>query len=135
MHGAASIQVTSLLALHRQLRSTNNGDLSLPISVAIHHGIKSDTTLTKSFGALCAVGLIALTRKGGCTRDGQRLPSLYRLTDFDAYENQLKNIAGAKSTNEWKEVKSIGMGAALIRKRQNRQQKKPAKKQKPHPKN
>ena len=88
------------LALHRQLRSTNNGDLSLPISVAIHHGIKSDTTLTKSLRALCAVGLIALTRKGGCTRDGQRLPSLYRLTDFDAYENQLKNMAGAKSTNE-----------------------------------
>jgi hypothetical protein len=103
------------MALARQLRSTNNGDLSLPITVARHSGITSKTTLAKSLRALVAVGLLAVTRKGGCTKGGQRLPSLYRLTDHHAFENPIKNIEASKPTNGWKEVKSVAMGLALIR--------------------
>lgn len=103
------------LALQRQLRSTNNGDLSLPLTVARHSGITSPATLAKSLRALVAVGLLAVTRKGGCTKGGQRLPSLYRFTDYQAYENPMKNIEASKPTNEWKAVKSLAMGLALIR--------------------
>lgn len=104
------------LALQRQLRSTNNGDLSLPLSVGRHSGITSPATLAKSLRALVAVGLLAVTRKGGCTRGGQRLPTLYRFTDRESYANPIKHIEPSKVTNEWRAVKSLAMGLALIRK-------------------
>lgn len=104
------------MALQRQLRSTNNCDLSLPLSVARHSGVTSPATLAKSLRALVAVGLLAVTRKGGCARGGQRLPTLYRFTDREAFANPMKNIESAKATNDWKAVKSLAMGLALIRK-------------------
>lgn len=103
------------IALQRQLRSTNNGDLSLALSVARQHGIASPATLAKSLRALVAVGLIAVTRKGGCTRGGQRLPTLYRFTDREAFENPAKYLAAFRPTNEWKNVKTLGQGRDLIR--------------------
>lgn len=103
------------IALHRSLRSTNNGDLSLPLSVARRHGIKSSATLVKNLRALVAVGLLAVTRKGGCMPGGQRLPNLYRFTDHPAYENQMKNIEASKATNEWKSIKTLGQGRQAMR--------------------
>jgi hypothetical protein len=103
------------LALLRQLMSFNNGDLSLPMSKAKHSGIRSENTLAKGLRALQAVGFIAITRKGGCTRGGQRMPNLYRLTDQDSFEFPAKFVAASKATNEWKNVTSISMGKALIR--------------------
>ncbi|MDP1683122.1 MAG: hypothetical protein Q8L39_15290 [Burkholderiales bacterium] len=102
------------IALHRHLRSTNNGDLSLPLSVARTHGITSPATLAKSLRALVAVGLIAVTRTGGCTRGGQRLPTLYRFTDRDCYEVPAKHIEATRPTDEWREVKTLGQGRDLI---------------------
>lgn len=90
------------VAICRQVRSTNNGDLSLPLSVAGAHGITSPATLAKSLRALVAVGLIAVTRKGGCNRGGQRLPTLYRLTDRETFEVPAKHIEACRPTNEWR---------------------------------
>lgn len=103
------------IALQRQLRSTNNGDLSLPLSVARNHGIASPATLAKSLRALVAVGLIAVTRKGGCTRGGQRLATLYRFTDHKCYEVPAKHIEASRPTNEWHDVKTLAQGRHLIR--------------------
>ena len=103
------------IALVRQLRQTNNGDLSLPLSVARHHGVSSKTTLAKNLRALMAVGLIALTRRGGATRGGQRLPSLYRLTDLPALPVPSKHIEGAKATNDWKAIVTLAAGCFLIK--------------------
>jgi hypothetical protein len=103
------------IALARHLRSTNNGDLSLPLSVARQHGIKSQTTLAKSLRALVAVGLLAVSRRGGSTRGGQRLPTLYRFTDVQAYANPAKFIEASKATNDWKSVATLGMGREAIR--------------------
>lgn len=103
------------IALARQLRSTNNGDLSLPLSYARTHGVKSQTTLAKSLRALVTVGLIAVTRKGGSTLGGQRLPTLYRLTDREVYEVPAKHIYACRATNEWKEIKTLAQGRAAIR--------------------
>jgi hypothetical protein len=83
--------------------------------VARHHGLGHPATLAKSLRALVAVGLLAVTRKGGCTKGGQRLPTLYRFTDHVAYEFPMKNIEASKDTNEWKAVKSLAMGVALVR--------------------
>lgn len=107
------------LALHRQKMSTNNGDLSLPLSVARHSGITSPATLAKSLRALVAVGLLAVTRKGGCKRGGQRLPTLYRFTDYEVYAQPMKNIEASQATNEWKAVKTLAMGSAMLRNAQD----------------
>lgn len=103
------------VALLRGLRSTNNGDLSLPLSAAKQHGISSKTTLAKSLRALMAVGLIAVTRKGGATKGGQRLPSLYRITDQPVYELAAKHIAASKATNDWKAITTLAMGRHAIK--------------------
>jgi hypothetical protein len=104
------------IALVRQLRSTNNGDLSLPLSVARHHGISSKTTLAKNLRALMAVGLIAVTRKGGATKGGQRLPSLYRVTDLPALPVPSKHIEAWKATHDWKAVSTLAAGRLAIKK-------------------
>lgn len=103
------------LALLRQKGSTNNGDLSLPLSKARHYGISADKTLVKALRELCAVGFIAPTRRGGSDREGKRQTNLYRFTDSEVYAVPLKFIEACKATNEWKAVKSVSMGQALIR--------------------
>ncbi len=103
------------MAICRQVRSTNNGDLSLPLSEARAHGITSPATLAKSLRALATVGLIAVTRKGGCSRGGQRLPTLYRLTDRETFEVPAKHIEACRPTNEWRTVKTLAQGRAMIR--------------------
>lgn len=95
------------LALLRELRGYNNGDLSLPLTRAKKCGIHHHVTLAKSLRALCAVGLIAKTRQGGCTRGGQRLPNLYRVTDCECHETPKKFIEAMRATNDWKMITSL----------------------------
>lgn len=106
--------VLAYLALLRQLKGYNNGDLSLTLTRAKRYGIKHHMTLARSLRALCAVGLIAITRKGGCTKGGQRLPNLYRLTDRECYDIPAKYLEATKETHEWKRVKSAQHGLDLI---------------------
>ena len=104
------------LALLRELKGGNNGDLSLTLTVARKRGISHHVTLARSLRALCAVGLVALSRKGGCTKGGQRLPNLYRITDRVCYDIPAKVLYAMPETNEWRKVKSIEEGLALIEK-------------------
>ncbi len=106
--------VLTYLALLRELKGYNNGDLSLPLTRAKKCGIKHHMTLARSLRALCAVGLIAVTRKGGCTKGGQRLPNLYRLTDRECYDIPAKHLEATKETNEWKRVATAQQGKDLI---------------------
>lgn len=106
--------VLAYLALLRELKGYNNGDLSLPLTRAKLCGISHHVTLARSLRALCAVGLVAMTRKGGCTRGGQRLPNLYRLTDRDCYAIPAKHLEAISESNDWKQVKTIEQGHALI---------------------
>jgi hypothetical protein len=106
--------VRAYLALLRELKGYNNGDLSLPLTRAKKCGIAHHMTLARSLRALCAVGLIALTRKGGCTKGGQRLPNLYRLTDRECYDIPAKHLEAMKETHEWKRVTSVQHGRDLI---------------------
>ena len=106
--------VLAYLALLRVLKGYNNGDLSLPLTRAKKCGIGHHLTLARSLRALCAVGLIAVTRKGGCTKGGQRLPNLYRLTDRECYAIPAKHLEAMMETNEWKRVTSAQHGLDLI---------------------
>lgn len=104
------------MALRRQLGKTNNGDLSLPLSRSRHYGITSPATLAKSLRALIAVGLIAVTRRGGCTRGGQRLPTLYRFTCEENHAMPGKLIEANPATHPWRRIESVAHGKSLIRK-------------------
>jgi hypothetical protein len=106
--------VMAYLALLRVLKGYNNGDLSLPLSRAKHCGISHPKTLARSLRALSAVGLIALTRKGGCTKGGQRLPNLYRVTDRECNAIPAKHLEAMPATNEWQKVGSMQHGKELI---------------------
>lgn len=106
--------VLAYLALLRELKGYNNGDLSLPLSRAKTCGISHPKTLARSLRALCAVGLVAMTRKGGCTKGGQRLPNLYRMTDRECYAIPAKFLEAMKESQEWKRVTSVQHGHQLI---------------------
>jgi hypothetical protein len=106
--------VLAYLALLRELRGSNNGDLSLPLTRSSKCGIKHHLTLARSLRALCAVGLVAITRKGGCAKGGERLPTLYRLTDRECYEITAKLLHATKESNEWKRISSVQQGIDLI---------------------
>ena len=106
--------VMAYLALLRDLKGTNNGDLSLTLTKAKERGISHHTTLARSLRALCAVGLICLTRKGGSQRGGQRLPSLYAVTDVGVYEMRHKQIEARKADFAWRKVTAVEHGRSLI---------------------
>lgn len=106
--------VMAYLALLRDLKGTNNGDLSLTLTKAKERGIRHHTTLARSLRALCAVGLICLTRKGGATRGGQRLASLYAVTDVDVYEMRHKQVEARKADFAWRKVTTVEYGRSLI---------------------
>ena len=106
--------VLAYLALLRELRGFNNGDLSLPLTRAKKCGIAHHVTLARSLRALCAVGLVAIVRKGGSTKGGQRLPTLYRLTDRECFEIPAKGLEAMPATNEWKRVATDEQGRQMI---------------------
>lgn len=106
--------VMAYLALLRELKQYNNGDLSLPLTRAEKCGISHHVTLARSLRALCAVGLIAITRRGGCTKGGQRLATLYRVTDRECYDIPSKFLEAKPATDEWKQVTSVQRGLELI---------------------
>lgn len=106
--------VMAFLSLLRDLKGTNNGDLSLTLTKARERGISHHITLARSLRALSAVGLICLTRKGGATRGGQRLPSLYAVTDIDVYEMRHKQVGARKADFAWRKVTTLEHGRSLI---------------------
>lgn len=102
--------------LAAQLGATNNGDISMPLTFAKRYcGVSHGATLAAGLRALVATGLIAVTRKGGCVACGQRLPTLYRLTDNEVYPMPKKTIEGVTATNEWRRVQSTTEGKAAIK--------------------
>lgn len=106
--------VLAYLALLRELKAYNNGDLSLTLTRSKTCGIKHHVTLARSLRALCAVGLVAITRKGGCVKGGQKLPTLYRVTDRECFEFPAKHLEAVKETNEWKRITSVEQALKLI---------------------
>ncbi|MFC7410871.1 hypothetical protein [Hydrogenophaga atypica] len=112
----SSTDIRVYLALLRELRGSNNGNLSLPIARAQRYGIKSHVTLARSLRALRAVGLIDRVRHGGADKDGERECSLYRVTDVEVFEQRKLFIEAMPATNDWKKVATVQQGLDLIEK-------------------
>lgn len=102
-------------ALMMQKKATNNGDLSLPLSKSKHYGIKSPATLVRALRELRVLGFIAKTREGGFNRSGHRAVTLYRMTEYECYEQPKKHIAGYKATHDWRNIEKIAHGKSLLK--------------------
>ena len=106
--------VMAYLALLAELKQYNNGDLSLPLTRSKQCGIGHHVTLARSLRALCTVGLVAITRKGGCSKGGKKQATLYRMTDRECYAIPAKFLEAMKATDEWKRITSVEEGRQLI---------------------
>lgn len=89
------------VAMRRDLKGTNNGNISATLGDLKHRGIRSSATLAKGLRELQSLGLIAMTRQGGVAW-GKKTCSLYRFTDEESYDLPRLGITGSKTTHEWK---------------------------------
>lgn len=100
----------SAKALFTDLRAivtaTNNGNISAALSDMKHRGWASSATLAKALYELRAMGFIAVTVEGGL-RQGTRVPSLYRFTDLEVYEQPKVGVLAAKATHEYRRFESV----------------------------
>lgn len=114
-HALSYVEQAVYLAMSRQLRGSNNGDIEATLGTLRHHGITSSATLAKSLRALLTVGLIAVNRQGGMSQGGKQA-TLYRFTDAPALEFKKKTgpIPASRATNEWKAWPSRAAAVAAI---------------------
>ncbi len=94
------------LDLRTQFNGANNGNISAVMSVLVHRGWVSTSTLQNALRELLARGLIAHTRRG---RPGPfRVCSLYRFCDLPCAKNEARFIEGRIATCEFAEWKPNG---------------------------
>lgn len=101
------------LAMRRQLKANNNGDIEATLGTLKHFGFTSPATIAKCLRALQAVGLIAITRQGGIAV-GQKVCNLYRFTDESVYPNSKLGLSFSLPTNDWKRFENMAQAAAAI---------------------
>ena len=94
------------VVLRRNLKGTNNGNISAALGDMKHSGWRSSATLASGLRELQAVGLIEATRQGGIAR-GENTCSLYRFTDEPVFEQTKLGIAACKATNEWRQYTTL----------------------------
>ncbi|MCY0389136.1 hypothetical protein OVY01_18480 [Robbsia sp. Bb-Pol-6] len=100
----------SAKALFTDLRAivtgTNNGNISAALSDMKHKGWTAPTTLAKALYELRAMGFIAVTVEGGL-RQGTRVPSLYRFTDLEVFEQPKVGVLAMKATHDYARFESV----------------------------
>ncbi|MDR5801603.1 hypothetical protein [Caballeronia sp. LZ001] len=94
------------LDLRSAVTATNNGNLSAALSEMKHKGWTSPTTLAKAIYELRAIGFIAVTVEGGL-RQGTRVPSLYRFTDLEVFEQPKVKVQSVKATHDYRRFESV----------------------------
>jgi hypothetical protein len=89
-----------LIAIAFQYAGKNNGDLSMPWSVALTFGVRSKEHLVDSLRLLLERGLILKTRQGGKRPLG---PTLYALTwlPIDDLGNKIDMGPTRHASNDW----------------------------------
>ena len=102
------------LAIRRQLKGTNNGNIEATLGTLKHAGIKSSATLAKGLRALIVTGFIAKTRQGGVAY-GQRVCSLYRFTDVETWEFPKLGIKASRATRDWTKFDKVAAVRAALR--------------------
>lgn len=100
----------SAKALFMDLRAvvtaTNNGNICAPLSEMKHRGWTSPTTLAKALYELRVMGFIAVTIEGGL-KQGRRVPSLYRFTDLEVFEQPKVSVQAVKATHDYRKFETV----------------------------
>lgn len=101
------------VAMRRQLKNTNNGNLGATLGHLKHYGWNSSATLAKALRELQVLGFIALTRQGGIAY-GQKVCCLYRFTDEQVLEFPKLAVKAMPATNEWRKITTLGEAKAAL---------------------
>lgn len=88
------------------MNGSNNGSIGASLSLMKHKGWTAPTTLAKALYELRALGFIAVTIEGGL-RQGSRVPSLYRFTDVEVYEQPKTGVQAIKATHDYRAFESV----------------------------
>lgn len=87
--------------LRSAVNGTNNGNVAATLSTLKHRGWNSSETLATAIYQLRAMGFLAVTREGGL-RQGGRVPTLYRFTDLEVFEQPKVGVQAIKATHDYK---------------------------------
>jgi hypothetical protein len=94
------------VAMRRNLKATNNGNVEATLGTLRHAGITSSATLAKGLRALMTAGFIDKTRQGGIAY-GVKFCSLYRFTDEAVFEQPKLGIKPIGATNDWRRFQKL----------------------------
>ncbi|MFM0243296.1 hypothetical protein [Paraburkholderia phytofirmans] len=92
--------------LRAMVTATNNGNIGAPLSEMKHRGWTSPATLAKALYELRAMGFIAVTIEGGL-KQGRRVPSLYRFTDLEVFEQPKVSVQATKATHDYRRFETV----------------------------
>lgn len=110
------IERSLYVSMRRQLKGSNNGDISATVNSLRHDGFTSSSTLFKSLRALTVAGFIDKSRQGMIAGfSGARCCNLFRFTDEPVYEMPTKGILACKATNDWRKWQSKNELEAAIK--------------------
>jgi len=93
---------------------TNNGNISAALSDLKHRGWASSKTLARALYELRALGFIAVTREGGF-KQGTRVPTLYRFTDLEVYEQPKLGVQPVKATHDYARFENLADARKALR--------------------
>jgi hypothetical protein len=113
-HAISHTEQALYVAMRRQYKGSNNGDVSATRSTMLHFGFTSPATLSKSLRSLMVAGFIAKTRDtGGLTHRGA-VCCLYRFTDEPCNSIPSKGVAASKATHDYLRWKTLADAKGAI---------------------
>ena len=86
--------------LREKITGTNNGNIGATLSDLKHKGWTSSSTPAKALYELRAMGFIAVTIEGGL-KQGRRMPSLYRFTDLEVFDQPKVGVQSHKASHDY----------------------------------
>jgi hypothetical protein len=101
------------VAMRRNLKATNNGNIEATLGTLRHAGINSSATLAKGLRALMTAGFIDKTRQGGIAY-GTKFCSLYRFTDEGVFDYPKLGIKAMGATNDWRRFQKLAEARAAV---------------------
>lgn len=109
---------SSAKALFVDLRASvngfNNGNISATLSQLKHKGWSSSQTLSGALYELRALGFLAVTREGGL-KQGTRVPTLYRFTDLEVFEQPTLGVQSCRETHDYSRFTTVAHARQALR--------------------
>lgn len=100
--------------LRASVNGSNNGNISAALSQLKHKGWSSSKTLSAALYELRALGFLAVTRGGGL-KQGTRVPTLYRFTDLEVYEQPKVGVQHCRATHDYSRFESLADARQALR--------------------